>query len=64
MSELELAIKFLKKRSISTAKIKKLQRFVEVNSTSEVVSVLEMVKNGEFRAWYDKMKNEYGDVFP
>lgn len=62
--QLELAIEFLKKRAISTAKIKKLQHLLEVNYTFEVVSVLEMVKNGEFKAWHDKMKKDFGDVFP
>jgi hypothetical protein len=64
MSELELAIEYLKKRAISTEKVKKLQHLIAVNPTHEVEAVLEMVKNGEFKTWYDKMKTENNDVFP
>lgn len=58
MEELELAIQYLKRRSVSTEKVnnKLMKQFIAVLPVSEVESVLEMVKCGEFFSFYKKMK--------
>lgn len=64
MSELDLAIEYLKKRAISTEKNKELKHLTAVNPTFEVQAVLDMVKKGTFVSWYNQMKEEHGRVFP
>ena len=64
MSELQLAIEYLKARAVSTKGVKLFNHWIAVLPVSEVNSFLEMVEKNEFKAWYDKSKSEFGDVFP
>lgn len=58
--ELELAIRYFKKRTVSTLEVnnKFMRQLVSVISAREVEAVLEMVKNGEFSTYYNKMKEQ------
>lgn len=60
MEQLELAIKYLKKRAVSTERVnnKLMKQFISVIPASEVESVLEMVKSGEFLNFYNDMKEK------
>ena len=64
MTELELAIEYLKRRSVSVVGNKKLEHLISVNTASEVQTVLLMVKKGEFKDWYKKMKKQGHRDFP
>ena len=60
MEQLELAIQYLKRRAVSTEKVnnKLMKQLIAVLPISEVEAVLEMVKNGEFLNFYNKMKEQ------
>ena len=59
-NKLDLAIQFLKKRAVSPEKVKgmRMNQYQEVLPISELVSVLEMVKSGDFLNFYNKMKQQ------
>jgi SOS response regulatory protein OraA/RecX len=58
MEELELAIKYLQKRAVSTKNVNDdlMKRFITVLPLSEVEAVLEMVQKKEFLTFYNEMK--------
>jgi hypothetical protein len=60
MEELELAIEYLKRRSVETKNVNNvlIRNFGKVVSASEVEAVLNMVQHGEFTRWYETMKKE------
>jgi len=60
MTELELAIEWLKRRSIKSKKLSKkvLLEFNEVIPTNDVISILEMLKEGSFIDFLKIMKEQ------
>jgi len=59
MDQLELAQAFLKRRAMSTEKVKNdklILNQIEVISASEVDYVLQMVKKGTFLEYYNRFK--------
>jgi NAD-dependent DNA ligase len=60
MNQIELAIKYLKKRAIPAEKVNKqlLYQFHEIISIIEVTSILEMLNTGEFEKWYNEIKKQ------
>jgi phage host-nuclease inhibitor protein Gam len=60
MEELELAIRFLKRRAVLAEKIdnKVMRQWGPVLSLSEVEAVLEMVNKNEFIKFYNRIKEQ------
>jgi SOS response regulatory protein OraA/RecX len=60
MEELELAIKYLQKRAVSTKNVNDdlMKRFITVLPLSEVEAVLKMVQKKEFLTFYNEMKKK------
>lgn len=65
MEQLQLAIRYLDKRAISTTHInnKLMKQFVKVLRASEVDAVLKMVVKGEFKDFYNEMAEKHHPDF-